>query len=152
MNFDYEQYRNLSFISPLIRGTIFGIILIVIVIKIIKIPSNNMKYTIANILSIVIFVLLIINSILQLRYGIYLLHDDKNQYITISGEIENIDKVLQSPRYYYNDKPVHASIVTINGEKLYFMTIGDLEKGDYIEVAYLSKSSFVLNVKLLKEI
>ncbi len=151
MIFDYNQYRSGSLVTPIIIGMVFLILFIIIIIKIMRLPIEKDKITIKNILVIIIFLLIILDSCLRLRYGIYLLYENKNQFTTISGRIDEIDNVFQSPRYYYNDEPVHASIVTIDGKKLYFMTRGNLKVGDYIEVEYLPKSTFVLKVELLHD-
>ncbi len=151
MTFEYKDYYSLSLKIPLGLCIIFSILLIIIIIKIINIPSDKAKFTISNSISIIILILLILSFVMRLDYGIHLLYENEYDYKSMCGKIETIEDVYFSPRYYYNDKAVHAKIITIDGKRLYFMTNGELEVGDYIKVEYLPKSTFVLKVELIHD-
>ncbi len=148
MVFDYNQYYTTTLIHSIIKISIV-VVLIVIFIIVHGIFSKQKGSIFAYLIILYICFSLIISAIGNLKYGIHLIQENEKDYISIIGEIQNIERVKHSSRYYYEGEAVgDASIVTINGEKLYFMTIGDLEIGDYIEVEYLPKSTFVLKVEL----
>lgn len=75
-----------------------------------------------------------------------MLKDDEYSAIIIDGEVEKIEKVVFSPRYMYKESVVFAKIITINGEKYYCITVGDLSIGDYVEVSYLENSRLIIKI------
>ncbi|MCV2231919.1 hypothetical protein N7548_03655 [Acholeplasma manati] len=75
-----------------------------------------------------------------------MLNDNKNSAIIIDGEIEEIEKVTFSPRYMHKDRVVFAKMITINGEKYYCMTVGDLAVGDYVKASYLKNSRLIIKI------
>ena len=94
---------------------------------------------------------MIIPSGLHLRYGIHLFFEGPENSVVMEGTIESIESLIHSPRYYYEGKAVRAEIIIINDQEFYFMTSGDLSVGDYVEIKYLPRSTFVLECDLKDE-
>lgn len=152
MIFTYSDYKEVVLTFPLIKGIISFVILLIFVFVLYNTIKKGEKITLYITFGTIVPLLFVLSSLFQLQYGIHLFFESENDAIVFVGEIESIDDVFHSPRYYYEEKAVYASIVTIDGLELYFMTSGDLSVGDYVEIKYLPRSTFVLEVELVEEI
>ncbi|GEM_PF-4164683 len=147
MEFLYNEYFTNLFVIPFVMCVIsISLMLGLIIHNVLAKRPLTIKFKIHLIISLFVIILLLIVSVSSLKHGVKLLKDDKNSVIMIEGEIEKIEKVVFSPRYMYNDRVVFAKIITINGEKYYCMTVGDLSIGDYVEVSYLENSRLIIKI------
>lgn len=147
MRFSYNEYFNNLFILPLVMCAISVVVILGMIIYSSNLSSPlTIKFKFDFSISVIVCILLFIIFASSLRYGVKLLKDDENSVIIIEGEIEKIEKVVFSPRYMYNDRVVFAKMITINGEKYYCMTVGNLSIGDYVEASYLINSRLIIKI------
>ena len=94
-----------------------------------------------------VLIFLIITVWPTAKYSMYLPFESTEDAIYTSGEIDHISAVACSPRYSIgNDStPYFASIVSVGGEKYYFLTADGLKEGMTIEINYLPRSHMVLD-------
>jgi hypothetical protein len=149
MAFSYNEYFNSLFILPLIMCAISVVVILAMIIYSLNLSSPfTIKFKFDFSISVIVCIILFIVFASSLRYGVKMLNDNENSAIIIDGEIEEIEKVTFSPRYMYNDRVVFAKVITINGEKYYCMTVGDLAVGDYVEASYMKNSRLVIKIDL----
>lgn len=81
------------------------------------------------------------------RYSRYLSSESIEDTVSNAGTIDRISAVFASPKYHIGDDQTAylASIVTINGEKYYFLTADGLQIGQQVRINYLPKSHMVLD-------
>lgn len=157
MKFDYDYYKRTLFSFPLIMIIIFIFLLLIMLIFTIV----NRKKVIENkLLSLITYILLfgfiffgLIDSIGHLKYGINLNTESPKNALIIKGEIERIEELKNPFTHGYKIAPngkINAHIITISEKEYYFMTKGDLQVGDCVEIKYLPKSTIVLEVKIIE--
>ena len=80
------------------------------------------------------------------RYSRYLPSESIEDAVSTAGTIDRISAVFASPKYHIGDDQTAylASIVTIDGEKYYFLTADGLQSGQQVRINYLTKSHMVL--------
>lgn len=160
--FSYEEYYLKSLIIPLIL-MLFGIGLLAVSIwrlrKCIgKISDKSVKfikrflYLLLPSYSILFGIILCAISFQSLKYSIHLINESKDDCYTLVGQVEKITPVSNSPRYTGNHgEVVRASIVTVDGVQLYFMSADHLNIGERIKVSYLPHSTMVLSYNISDE-
>ncbi len=173
MRFDYDYYRKMLFLFPLLSLVIFSVAFIIGTITItifLKKPFKNKTLNklwdkkIIRIMYILLMSLILIPSIIRdignLQYGIYLGKESPKDAIVLQGEIEEI-KELKNPfvhtfkgaarEFDYEIKDCNAHLITISGKQYYFMIKGELKVNDKVEIIYLPKSTIVLEVNIVEE-
>ena len=82
-----------------------------------------------------------------LQYSCYLPSESAGDAVAAAGRIEQIADVAGSPRYHIGDDPTVylADLVTIDGERYYFLTADGLRVGRKVEINYLPRSRMVLD-------
>ncbi len=147
MAFSYNEYFNNLFILPLVMCAISVVVILGMIIYSLNLKTPlTIKFKFDFSISVIICIILLIVFAPSLRYGVKMLNDNKNSAIIIDGEIEEIEKVTFSPRYMHKDRVVFAKMITINGEKYYCMTVGEIAVGDYVEASYLINSRLIIKI------
>lgn len=147
MEFLYNEYFTNLFVIPFVMCVIsISLMLGLIIHTLLAKRPLTVKFKIDLVISLFVIILLLIVSVSSLKYGVKMSKDDEYSAIIIDGEVEKIEKVVFSPRYMYKESVVFAKIITINGEKYYCMTVGDLSIGDYVEVSYLENSRLIIKI------
>ena len=150
---------------PLFGAVIFGIVLaLVILIKMfVEIYRKRCSFSAMSIskkfhlfipLVSVVLVLGItfFNYWPTLKYSRYLPFESEENSVMLSGQIELISPVLNSPNYTIGDEKISyfASIVKIDGKEFYFLTAEGLSTGMRVEINYLPQSHMVLDCAQLE--
>ena len=81
------------------------------------------------------------------QYSRYLSSESIEDAVATAGTIDRVSAVFASPKYHIGDDQTAylASIVTIDGEKYYFLTADGLQSGQQVRINYLPKSHMVLD-------
>ncbi|MBQ2956171.1 MAG: hypothetical protein IJE08_06895 [Clostridia bacterium] len=77
--------------------------------------------------------------------GIHLLTERETDAQAASGKIE---KVQQLTEWQFYNKYGDAVSFEIDGERYHVFSLGNIEKGDDVEITYLPESRYVLSVRL----
>ena len=151
MKFDYSYYVRNSLIIPGLTALLFLTLFIINLVSAIKeyhTPKSNLKF---NIIACLISFILIIIFITNFSRGFMLLFEKENDAISSEGVIEKIERMSNPTRYGIDGNRFSAVYITVNGRKHYAMTSGDFEIGDNVEIIYLPKSGFILEINYKKE-
>jgi len=147
MHFEYDEYYRELYKYPLF-GIIVGILgFLWISYNIVKKVREDYRFKIKNIFFIV--PLIFISFFLYLQFNFLNLGIKKDYDVNtvfVSGEIEYIRSELNSPKLQYEGEVVDPSVITINNQEYYIMTIGDFEVGDYVVIEFLPNSLVVMSI------
>ena len=98
--------------------------------------------------------LLHINMGVLLHGGIYLVSEKESDAITMRGYISAIEanNMFEMPRMRteYGYTHTNGEKITINNIRCKAPTGGILKEGDYVEVVYLPKSSYILSIDIVE--
>lgn len=154
MFFDFNEYYNKLVLFPFVFIVIAVIIFVIALVSYFKhsFIVRRFNYKFDKRISIIIALLSLL--IFLLGYSTMnkdLLYEGIADSIQINGIITNVDGVDLPPKFTYNDIPVTPKIITVNGEELYIMFIGDFEMGDNVTIEYLPKSHIVLSIDFTQD-
>ena len=109
--------------------------------------EEKTKFWITPISAILVVVMMMPHLWGTLKYSVFLPFESEVDAITVTGVIQDISPVKDSPRYYINNgDPVYfASLVTVKDQEYYFLTAKGLEEGMNVEINYLPRSHMVLD-------
>ena len=106
-----------------------------------------------NVIKVIVFSLVAItflsnNLITLLRGGIYLLFENENDSVIISGTIEDQIELtsLEGRKYKVHKNYGRGEALIINGTKYFIISYGDFKKGDVVTLRILPKSKIVLGI------
>jgi len=152
MRFDYTQYFKSCLLLPFELIIFFGVIILIGLIPFIRYIRTN-KVEAHRLFSFLIPILFALVAILLqigklANGGIYLLDEQEDDAIQVSGVIESIDALheYEFPRIDPGDGYYNGVLFTINGTKCKGIQKGDFEEGDLVLVTYLPKSGYILTI------
>ena len=147
MYFEYNNYFNGLFVEPLIVIAISLFVIILCFIMLLVRFKNEFKFNMKHIkyiFIIVMFSYVLFNVVDDIDLNI--VKDSDVSTISIYGDIESINNISSPPRLYYQERQVLPSIILINNQEYYIMTIGDFEVGDTVAIEYLPNSYVVMSI------
>ena len=152
MIFDFTEYYNRLFIEPLI-WIIFTTLIIVpsIILSYPGIRKNKfcIKEGLLLLLSTLVFsAILIVNLI---SFNPHLFTDKNKETRSEIGVITDIKIPDFSAKHFYDGHIVWGSIITIDDEEYYIMTIGEFEVSDEVVIEYLPNSKVVMSINYLED-
>lgn len=159
MHLDYNDYLFTLFTVPLCTGLLGLIVLIGLIITCVNfIKANNQKKgqkvgilllkSIPFSIGIPLALVFVIMSGTQLKIGVPLLFENKDNAITLEGEITDLEvDDLARTTYDAEGNPVRAHYVYFNKLRLYCSNVGDFQKGDTVLVRYMPQSGVILDIK-----
>ena len=147
MYFEYDEYYRELYKYPLF-GIIVGILGVLwIMFYIVKKIREDYRFEIKNLLFTVPLIFILFFLYLQFYFlNLGINKDSDVNTVFVSGEIEYIRSELNSPKLQYEGEVVDPSIITINNQEYYIMTIGDFEVGDYVVIEFLPNSLVVMSI------
>lgn len=109
--------------------------------------EEKTKFWITPISAILVVVMMMPHLWGTLKYSVFLPFESEADAVTVTGAIQEISPVKDSPRYYINngDQVYFASLVTVKDREYYFLTAKGLEEGMNVEINYLPRSHMVLD-------
>ena len=147
MYFEYDEYYRELYKYPLFV-IIVGILGVLwIMFYIVKKIREDYRFEIKNLLFTVPLIFILFFLYLQFYFlNLGINKDSDVNTVFVSGEIEYIRSELNSPKLQYEGEVVDPSIITINNQEYYIMTIGDFEVGDYVVIEFLPNSLVVMSI------
>lgn len=151
MSFQYEEYYECLFTVPLfillivvffMAGRLKSVILQLKQIQSCK--HGGFKHLVEPLLYFFIIATFFYVFLNQLYYGVAVKKDSNATPLSTIGQIEEIEDGPIGVRFHYNGHQERGNILTVSGEKYFFITCGDLSVGDSIEMVYLPNSKAVL--------
>ena len=106
------------------------------------------KINFKNIILFIIPVILILNSSLHLRFGVKLIGENEHNVREEIGIVEKLETKFFAPLYKNENGNSKLSIITISGNKYYIMSSFGVEVNDIVEIKYLEKSKFILEINV----
>ena len=157
IKYSFFEYYQQNFIAPMTWVIFCTIIFIAEIVHIIKqlhyTNDNFISYMIKNpkdfFCLIVILLLIPLRGIILANSGIHLLYEKADDWIIVTGEIENVYQLSQIEGGIYTDDSHRTHIwgerIIVNGTK-YYLQYGELNVGDHITMKVLPKSKLVLEL------
>ncbi len=147
MYFEYDEYYRELYKYPLII-IIVGILAVLwILYNIVKKINEDFRFEIKNIFFIIPLIFISIFLYLQIIILNLGIREDSNVNTEfMSGEIEYVKSVYYTTKLQYEGEVVDPSVVTINNQEYYIMTIGDFEVGDNVVIEFLPNSLVVMSI------
>ncbi len=155
MIFPYERYFSAAFAVPL-AGTIF-----ISVVLILSVGSMIKKILRKDQIFVQVYGIVMVSCLCAFFLwkdistlasgGIYLSFERETDAVSLTGKIERIE-LLDEYKYpklrVYGDpyEEVCGVCLTIDGNSYMAISAGKLEAGDRVEMVYLPKSSYVLEI------
>lgn len=149
MQFKYQEYFRVTFILPIV--VIIGMLAILISASywywikkafLKNILFNAIKYSLCVLITIVCIVP---NCEYLTNGGAYLLVENETNATTGKGVIEGIrEPSVRFPEFKSHHK--YGADITINGQIFFVITAGDIQEGDVVEILYLPRSGFILEI------
>ena len=153
MIFDYEYYRRCDLWWPIIVVVVFILPCGISLLK--ELLSNKMQRSpIQRVLSgilagLVLLILVGINMRTLWDGGIWLLIEKPEDAISNAGIVEKIEEYGSGRGHKYKteyDGTKFGCAITIDGQKYFLMTSGELQAGDTVAFSYLPRSTYILEI------
>jgi len=148
MDLGIEIYTKYNLIIPCIAAIILTAFIVANAVSLYRLRkikgTSSKQYHIA---SLVILVLILCASTYPLGRGMHLVHERKQDAITVTCEVLNVTFISYSPRYYYNHEATRAVWIHTTDQKYYMVDTGEISIGDHIEITYLPNSRYVIDYK-----
>ncbi len=156
MNYNYDQYQYQMCTLPIIISLIILSAMIPTIVLIVQIiwKKKKLPYEWMNRIDemtllfgvIIMSVILSANVIKLARGGIFLLEENPEDSIHITGEIEKCVEIdsFTGAKYGVEENNGYGEGIVVNGFTYWLTTYKDLKEGDYISAEVLPKSRFVL--------
>lgn len=155
MSFDYNIYLRQNCIVPLVlllfaaflffRGgyRLIGRLSKVSFLKSVKSNAKTLVFLAACLF------LMIVNLVVLLRGGIFLLSEKETDAVEISGVIEQTVEIdwITGGKYGTENNNGRGEALIVDGKKYYLATYGDLKAGDSVVMSVLPRSGFVLKIQ-----
>lgn len=122
-----------------------------IIFYVLKKDNSIGKCSIINFKNIILFiipVILVLNSISHLRFGVKLIGENECNVREEIGIVENLEIKFFAPLYKLENGNSKLSIITISGNKYYIMSTFGVEVNDVVEIKYLEKSKYILEINV----
>ena len=140
MNFDYNSYINDGLIIPCLIIVFVGLILSIPVCFFIK--NKQFEKLIFPLLA---FAFVLLKTVPTITHTIILPFEGRNNSVKVTGTVDHVNRSIISHRFMVDDSYTDSVIVSIDGEKVLFMSGDGLYAGREIRLEYLPKSRIALS-------